>query len=105
MTSVGHGPDIGAMESKGPDGELFWITPQALVSSDLPTAEDLIDYDLETGLDSRIRGSYMVLDISDENGEPRPIYGMRFFAGSTHTVWRIYVSDLLLRQQKTYFIV
>lgn len=93
MTSVGNGPDIGAMESEGPGGELSWITPQVIVSSDLPNAEDLIDDDLETGLDSRIRGSSMVLDVSDENGEPRPIYGMRFFAGSTRTVWRAYVSD------------
>lgn len=87
----GNGPDVGAKESEGPRGELAWLTPAALMYASISDAETLIDDDLATGV--TYGGSEMVLDIADENGDPSPVYGMRFLSGSVVTVWSVFVSD------------
>ncbi len=93
----GNGPDVGAKEAEGLPGELVWQTPSAIADSDMVNPEVLIDDDLTTGLGVtpilKRGGFYATFDIADENGNPRPVYGMRFFTSSHVIIYQAYVAD------------
>ncbi|WP_339132864.1 MAG: right-handed parallel beta-helix repeat-containing protein [Candidatus Electrothrix sp. GW3-4] len=93
----GNGPDVGAKEAEGLPGELVWQTPTAIADSDMVNPEVLIDDDLTTGnaVTGILQrgGFYATFDIADENGNPSPVYGMRFFTGSYVILYQAYVAD------------
>ncbi len=90
---AGAGPDMGAKEGGGPRGELVWKTPGVLIDTNMNWGgvARLIDNNLDTG--NYWGGGYMVFDISDDEGNPVPVYGIRFYTGAYQTKWNAYVSD------------
>ncbi|MFH1146589.1 MAG: right-handed parallel beta-helix repeat-containing protein [Pseudomonadota bacterium] len=87
----GNGPDVGAKEGEGIRGELLWKTPATLISTNNSNGWRLIDGDLSTG--NNWGGGVFVYEIAGEDGMPVPVYGMRFFAGTYASNWRVYVAD------------